>query len=216
LANANSQKILDRVLNEFLSCKIMDNSLRGYWCEAMVAEALGPDCKVASQGWHPWDLQFGPDTAQFPARVRIQVKNSARIQTWNVESGKLSNCQFDLKYSKRPFYFERDFQGVPCEEYGFMCDVFVLCYHSVEDASEADQTDPDQWEFFIVPVAGGNSGLTASEVDAANTTCRQKGRSAVCQRRPSTLKEGIRGRPKISPLRFGELTASSIFSALAP
>lgn len=120
MAKVSSDQISNRLMDSLLSERIMDNSLRGYWCEAMVAEALGPECKLVSQGWYPWDLQIGPDESEVPDRIRIQVKNSARLQQWNLENGKLSDCQFNLKYSKRPDYFERDYPGVACEDCGFL------------------------------------------------------------------------------------------------
>jgi hypothetical protein len=61
-------------MQEFLGAPVMDNNLRGYWCEAMVAEALGKECRITSKGWAPWDLEIGPTNADYPARIRIQVK----------------------------------------------------------------------------------------------------------------------------------------------
>lgn len=195
-----ADNIKERLLNEFLSQPIMDNSLRGYWCEAMVAEALGAECQLVGKGWHPWDLQIGPDVEVFPKRIRIQVKNSARIQQWNVGTGKLSDTMFNLKYSKRPDYFKRDNPSTPCEEFGFMCDVFVLCHHPAEDILTADQMDPKQWEFFVLPVAGKGMAVTEAEISMADQTCRNTGRPSNLQRRPATMMHGIRGRKPVIPV----------------
>ncbi|MDK3073170.1 hypothetical protein QO034_08625 [Sedimentitalea sp. JM2-8] len=133
LAQLNIAQIQRRVQREFLSARIMDNNLRGYWCEAMLAEALGDQCAICSFGWAPWDLQIGKSEDTFPSRIRIQVKNSAARQTWHSESDAPSDCLFNLTYRKRPHYFERDNPGIPCETFGFMCDLFALCHHSEID-----------------------------------------------------------------------------------
>lgn len=202
------------MIRDFLAAKVMDNSLRGYWCEAMVAEALGPGCKIVSQGWHPWDLQFGSDQAEFPERVRIQVKNSARLQSWHKPGGKPSDSLFNLKFSKRPSYFETDYPGIPCEEVGFMCDVFILCHHPAEDWNAADQTDPEQWEFYVLPVLGPNIAVTEAEITAARGIVADTGKPSNCQRRPSTMKQGIRGRLPIVPVGIRDLNEPAIWAAL--
>jgi hypothetical protein len=209
-----TEQIRHRLVCDLLGSRIIENSLRGYWCEAMVAEALGSKCKLVSNGWHPWDIQIGGDQAKFPARVRIQVKNSARLQTWHTSANKPSDSLFNLKFSKRPGYFERDFPDVPCEEYGFMCDVFVLCHHPIETLELADQTDPAQWEFYIVPVVGNNIAVTSAEIEAAAEKLKTSGKGSYCQRRPDTLRKGIRGRPLISPEGIEGLTIGAIENAL--
>ena len=75
--NLTKSRCLDRLRDDLLASRLIENSLRGYLCEVMVAEAIGPDCRIVSSGWHPWDLELGePGTADF---LRIQVKNSAAL-----------------------------------------------------------------------------------------------------------------------------------------
>ena len=180
----------------------------------MVAEALGPECRIVSGGWHAWDLQIGPDEATFPQRLRIQVKNSARLQTWNAESGKLSETTFQLTYRRRPAYFARDFPGVPCEDVGFMCDLFILCHHPIEDPKLADHRDPNQWEFFILPVVGANPAVTELEIAYKKKFVEQTGKPSSTHRRPRTLVQGIRGRPRISPVSIDELSPDLLWRAV--
>ena len=208
-----SDAVKKRMMQDFLGSKLIENNLRGYWCEAMVAEALGPSCQIVSGGWHAWDLQIGRDEDVWPDRVRIQVKNSARLQTWNASSGKVSDCQFDLNYRSRPFYFERDFPEVPCEERGFLCDVFVLCYHPETDWERVDHTDPQQWRFYVVPVNGPSAGVTETEIAWAETQFAKDAKSVKLQRRPGTLEAGIRGRRAIKARRIDQLVADQLFEA---
>lgn len=209
------EKVQQRLSMEFLGSRLIDNTLRGYWCEAMLAEALGDECRVASHGWHLWDLQFGPDEAEFPERIRIQVKNSARLQPWNSKTGKLSEALFKLPFKKRPDYIERDWPGVPCEEYGFHCEVFALCYHPVEDPARADHRDPDQWLVYLLPVVGQGCALSGPEMEAARRAVVERGaRVSYADRRPETLEDGIRNRPPVKPRSVGDLSVELIRSLL--
>jgi hypothetical protein len=209
-----SDQIKRRMFKEVFHQPIMDNTMRGFWCEYMIAEALGERCNIVGTGWHAWDLQIGNSEDSFPSRVRIQVKNSAKLQIWNTVSGKLSNCSFNLTFRKRPFYFERDNPEIPCEEYGFMCDLFILCLHKEEDVAKADQTNPKQWDFFLVPVVGELSGVTPKELAATSDQCKANGKPSACMRQPHTMEKGIRGRPPIKPIGIEHLTVESIYNSL--
>lgn len=203
-----------RLVDQFLGSRIMDNALRGYWCEAMVAEALGSGCTIVSAGWHAWDIEIGPSNEVFPKRIRVQVKNSARLQTWNLINGKVSDPVFHLTYRPRPSYFVRDSVDIPCEDAGFLCDVYILCYHPSDDVAFADHRDPEQWEFYLVPVVGSKSAVTESEVDWAKRKVTLTGRPCAMHRRPATLRLGIRGRRAVEPIGIDELTIETLFSAL--
>lgn len=88
----------------------------------------------------------------------------------------------------------------------FICDVFVLCYHPVEDPAVADHTDPEQWRFYVLPVVGPNVAVIPKELAAANARVIRTGKQSVCQRRPGTLERGLRGRPPVAPLTLSELS----------
>ena len=183
------------MMDGLFSQSLMDNSFRGIWCEYMVAEALGPECRTVGAGWHAWDLQIGDSKQDFPERIRIQVKNSARLQSWNAATGKESQCEFHLKLRNRPYYFEQYNAGVPCEVFGFLCDVYVLCWHN-EVGPRADHRDPFLWKFFIVPVVGPNTGVADKELDGA----LKKG-SEWQVSRPNAAPTDARGRDK-RPLAY--------------
>ncbi|MDQ2091036.1 hypothetical protein NO357_14115 [Marimonas arenosa] len=192
----------------------MDNTIRGLWCEFMLAEALGSECRPTGFAWYPWDLQIGNSRRGFPDRIRIQVKNRARMQSWNMKSGQLSDSSFNLTWRRRPFYFTRDNPGVPCEDEGFLCDLYVLCHHRGEDPATADHREPPQWDFYVLPVCGPHSAVTESEIAWLQQKTRDTGRGASTQRRPATMTKGIRGRPPIMPLGIDELSIDALRQSL--
>lgn len=194
-------RCLDRLRDDLLATRIIENSLRGHLCEIMVAEAMGPECRLVSGGWHAWDLELGePGTPDF---LRIQVKNSAALQSWHSEGSTPSECSFSLTYRARPAFFERDNPGVPCEPHGFLCDLYVLCHHPETDPSIADHADPDQWLVYLVPTDPKRGAITADEIERAE---QRAPRPRAVMRKPGTLETGIRGRIPIRPIPLAELS----------
>jgi hypothetical protein len=198
------------LIDDLLGSKIIENSLRGYWCEQMLAETLGPECKVISSGWHPWDLQIGPDQAEFPERIRIQVKNSAARQTWHGLDANTSRVTFDLPYRRIPAYFARQFPETICEAEGFLCDIFALCYHPVWNIEEVDQTDPAQWLTYLLPSRPEFGAITEAEYRQVKEGFDLNGKRSSLQRRPNTMELGIRGRKPIRPISVKDLTIGEL------
>ncbi|TYP95431.1 hypothetical protein LX73_0735 [Fodinibius salinus] len=147
---SNDKEIPDRedvhnkVIDLMYSTHILNNSHRGDVAEALVMMALGDEWNFVGLGWHPWDLQYGSG----PDRIRIQVKNIALQQIWG--ETKSPTLVFGWK-SNPPSYFERDNPGVEIEDEGYFCDLFVFCLHLVSDEDNADQVDPQQWSFLVIP-----------------------------------------------------------------
>ncbi len=202
------------MVREVFAHRILENSFRGYWCEYMIAEALGPTVRAVGLGWNAWDLQIGDDKSEFPDRIRIQVKNSAARQSWHTQSSPISKSVFHLSYRKRPFYFEDQNPGVHCEEIGFMCELFVLCFHDGEDIDSVDQREPGEWKFYLLPVIGPNAAVTEEELAWASKKVASNGRPSSCDRRPGTLELGIRGRPPINPVGIECLDISLVRNVL--
>ncbi len=208
------KQIRDRMIREIFNQALMENSFRGIWCEYMVAEALGSECKTVGTGWHAWDLQIGESKDAFPQRIRIQVKNSARLQSWNAETGIESKCQFNLTLRKRPSYFEQYNVGVPCEEFGFLCDLYILCLHDDPKRKSANHGDPAQWKFFLLPVVGPKTAVTEQEFVSARRKFLSTRKPTSLMRRPETLPTGIRGRPAIEPIGVSDLTINKVREVL--
>lgn len=203
------ERIMLRLRSEIFDRPIMDNTMRGLWVECMVAEALGSTCSIVSHGWHPWDLQLGRSADEYPRRIRIQVKNTARLQTWEDPKRPLTECLWTLAMRPRPAYFDRYNDGVACEEYGFLCDLFILALHDNEDRRSADQRCPDQWRFFLVPVVGPNALF---QIKQGREGQRSNPSYTV---KPATLQRGIRGRPPVNPVPWSNLTSQMIGETLA-
>ena len=212
LATQDAPKAIEkRLIKDFLGAKLIDNSLRGYWCEAMLAEALGASCRIVSHGWAAWDLEIPhPDTAQM---IRVQVKNSASLQTWHSRQSKPSKCSFNMTMRAAPFYLAQDSTSQQVD-FGFHCEVFALCHHFVSDVYNADHRMPDQWNIFLVPSDPNLGAITQEEFDWAQEKCRTSGRPVNLQRRPESLEEGIRGRAPVKPVLASELTPEHLFAAL--
>lgn len=146
--------IIQMVSREMYSGKILNNAHRGHVVEAMVLSALSPDhalgpdqWRLTALGWHPWDLQRGKGED----RVRIQVKQCAWLQLWTPKNDK-EDLRLHFVWKKsRPRYFKRDYPDEDIEREGWFCDMFVFGVHEEKDRDRADQVDPDQWTFLVIP-----------------------------------------------------------------
>jgi hypothetical protein len=203
-----------RFFREAFGRPLLDNTLRGLWCEFMLCEALGHGCRPVGLAWHPWDLQIGPNEADFPERIRIQVKNSAALQTWNEARGTTSAPLFNLAWRRCPQDFRATHPETPCEAEGFLCDLFILCHHPVTDWAVADHREPGQWRFYLLPVLGPFCAVSDAEKSALRASLAASGRPASTQRRPGTLEAGIRGRPPVGALKVEEVTVEAIRQVL--
>ena len=81
-------------------------------------------------------------------------------------------------------------------------------------AEKADNRNPRQWKFYILPVVGANSAVTEAELANLQKKFELDGKPKKTQRRPETLEEGQRGRPQIVPLGIAELTTERVRSAV--
>ena len=204
------ERISQRVLSEYFDLRVMDNNLRGYWCEAMVAEALGPDCRVCSGGWAPWDLELGAASKTFPDNIRIQVKNTARVQSWHGPTSVPSDPMFNLSYRSLPEYWNRDNPDRQCEAQGFLCDLFVLCFHGIDALEKADQRDPNQWQVFLISASPRDGDITENEIRSCRKAHLGTGRPSTLQRRPATMAKGIRGRRATVNMTLTDLSGAII------
>jgi hypothetical protein len=140
------QDILKQMVDCMYSPPIINNVHLGDVVEVMVLAALGGDWKHVGLGWHPWDLQRGDGQD----RVRIQVKQTAALQLWGPT--KTRTLSFGWKKSK-PKNWEDYNPGVYIEDEGWFCDLFVFGLHDETDKDIADQADPRQWAFMVIPTS---------------------------------------------------------------
>lgn len=118
---------------------LVNNVLRAILAEAIVHAALGDDggWEWCSADWAMCDFRHRDGT-------RLEVKQSAALQSWHREGSKPSRPSFDI--AERRGYFEgSDWTEAP----GRNADVYVFAHHPVTDAT-ADHREPEQWRFYAV------------------------------------------------------------------
>lgn len=126
------QFILDSV-TELYDRPIMQNNLRGLYVEMMVIALLGPNWEQAGGDWAGWD-------AQNQTGCRLEVKQSAKVQSWGVS---ITSPRFSIKAAR--YHYEN---GVTYTENvsGYrLADIYVFAWHE-----GLDQRDPEQWEFYAI------------------------------------------------------------------
>lgn len=121
------------------SSNLLNNTLRGSYCEFIVSSALGVDTSGTNDDWRPYDILLPgePD-------IRIEVKSSAYLQAW--ENGKLSSIQFSIRPT-RAWSPERGYE----EESRRQSDIYVFCLYTETNRSKADPLILDGWDFYILP-----------------------------------------------------------------
>ena len=105
---------------------------------------------------------MGPSKGRYDAenRVRVQVKIKADRQLWIPQHNRAPEYSLGWNEKEPPKYFSRDFDpnvyGTIDPAPSHRCDLFLLGWHGIRpDQTErtgADQTNPDEYEFFIVAV----------------------------------------------------------------
>ena len=125
---------------------LLDNVLRGSFCEFVVGAALGVDLSAGRTNWAPWDITFPyswEDAAGRHDFIRVEVKNSSYLQSWN--DGKLSKISFGIA----PKEVADPAQGIIGEKKR-QSDVYVFCHYKAKDKATADPLVLDDWDFYIV------------------------------------------------------------------
>lgn len=127
---------------QWMGSDLMSNTLRGALGEYLVALAVGAaDARDGVQEeWAPYDVQS-------PDGVKIEVKTSAYIQTW--EQPQFSTPQFDIEPKKAPDSATNSWTA----EKKRWSDVYVFCLHHHQDQPTINPLDLSQWTFYVLPAA---------------------------------------------------------------
>ena len=128
---------------------LLNNTLRGSYCEFIVSSALDVDLSGVNEDWTPYDISFHYRWQQdgvWHDEIRIEVKSCAYLQAWPQPDGKLSNIMFSI----RPTVSWKPITGY-ADELKRQSDVYVFCLYTVTDRSQADPLVLDGWVFYIVP-----------------------------------------------------------------
>lgn len=139
-----SAEIISQIASELYDQPIMSNLARPPYVERMVARVLGCDWQHVGSGWNGWDVEHKPSGA------RLEVKQSARRQSWT-ESGKFKANdapRFDIRHRSGQYaadgktWIEGDVRPA---------DIYVFAWHSRFDPIESvDHRIPEQWQFFVL------------------------------------------------------------------
>jgi hypothetical protein len=116
---------------------LVSNTFRSVLAEAIVATALGSAWDWCSSDYAGWDFSRADG-------VRLEVKQSALLQTWNRWSGRVSASRFDIKPRKGCHIGPRWYEG-----HGRNADIYILAHHFVDDDT-VDHGCPDQWRFLVI------------------------------------------------------------------
>lgn len=131
-----------RLCERLFNVRLMGNDVRSLYVEALVEEALKPDWKYVGADWRGWDFE------NVTTGIRLEVKQSASCQPWTKEQGKRSSGSFDI--AERTGHYIGD-QWVP--ERGRPAQWYLLAWNGIADLDVADDRDPNQWEWLLIPTA---------------------------------------------------------------
>lgn len=132
---------------EWAASDLLNNTMRGVFCEFIVAAALGLDLISCREEWTPWDLTAPHRWVDVDVPrddVRIEVKSSAYLQSWQQQ--KPSNVIFSI----RPSFFWSA-EGGYTQVARRQSDVYVFGLYAVTDRDAADPAILDGWKFYILP-----------------------------------------------------------------
>lgn len=128
---------------------LAENRNRGIFAEWLVGQALGAiDHDAVREEWMRWDLEYRHN--------KIEVKASG--QAWNPRP----NPRFDIacrKFSWDPV----DKEDIQLDPPARVADVYVLCLHTPELATNVNVADPAVWDFWVIPAQTLDNELGAQK-----------------------------------------------------
>ena len=111
----------------------MQNSLRGQWVEAMIAEILGPSWRHTGGDWAAWDFEREDG-------LRLEVKQSAQRQSWGKST---SAPRFGIAAAQGHYPDGKTY--LPNALGMRFADIYVFAWHDGDD-----QRVPSQWQFYVI------------------------------------------------------------------
>lgn len=141
------ENLPEYLMNRFYGQPLIANVYRGDYVEGLILCALGQWWKQSFE-WGSWDLENA-------AGVRLEVKQSAALQSWYKQTGvKKSSPSFSIT-PKTGYYTDSTDAAVwvplPAGERVRPADIYVLAWHPEPNPEIADHHNPEQWQFFVVP-----------------------------------------------------------------
>ncbi len=136
MSSSLHSRILDRAVRQF-DVPVIQNNLRGLYVEFMVAELLGEGWRHNGSDWAAFDLEHSGGT-------RVEVKQSASLQTWSAPASGSKKRSFSIRTPKREWVGS---VVTPCS--ARVASIYVFAWHD-DDTEQADQRNSEQWKFYVV------------------------------------------------------------------
>ena len=142
-----AEEIRERLCREVFGQPLISNNFRALYVEYMLALRLEPEWRYVGQDWQGWDFEH------IGRGVRMEVKQSARRQTWSRDKGdRPAALSFDI--SPRTGYWEDAVTWCSFEERQRLAEIYVFAAHEGFDPPAAvDHRDPAQWRFLVLPAS---------------------------------------------------------------
>ncbi len=128
---------------------LMGNTERGVFAEFLVATAL-EIANTPRQNWLPYDLLYKNE-------IRIEIKSSAYIQSWEQE--KLSDIRFGIKKTRSWDPNTNKLNDILQRD----SDLYVFCLYTEKEKARANMLDLDKWEFYVLPTKTINVKLNEQQ-----------------------------------------------------
>ena len=133
-----SPDLLKRLEQALFGQRLVTNSIRGVLVEAILAQALEPEWQWCSTDWASHDFENADG-------VRLEVKQSAALQSWHRPDDRPSRGSFDIAPRTGRYEGARWL-----DEPGRAAQIYVFAWHPIADHDLADHREPLQWQFFAV------------------------------------------------------------------
>ncbi len=128
------------------SSNLLNNTIRGAYCEFIVSAALGLDLNDTNSDWDAYDIDFPHSWVHnrvLRDSVHIEVKSSAYLQAW--EQSKPSAIQFSIRPT-RAWSPQTGYDSAVKRQ----SDVYIFCLYHVTDRASADPLNLDGWDFYVL------------------------------------------------------------------
>jgi hypothetical protein len=123
---------------------LSNNTTRGAIAEYIVAKALEIDTSEHRKDWLDYDLIYKDKQDK---DIRIEVKASGYIQSWNEHEDFISNIVFSIKPSKD---YDKE-HHIFLDHKTRKSDIYIFCLLAEKSKEKLSATDLSQWQFYVVP-----------------------------------------------------------------
>ncbi len=144
MKTSQHEQIIENVVKAHYRKLLMNNVHRAHYVEAMISLALDERWRLVSRDWDwaPWDLESDDG-------VRLEVKQSAAVQSWNTHDPQ-ENRSFDIAQRNGYWDYESRWHAGKAR----YADIYLFAWHPELNRKIADHRCPEQWLFFVIPEYG--------------------------------------------------------------